>query len=50
LFDKRNIVAKQLQVFYYTLYSLTLIRICLVMRNQNTHKTWNIQLIKLSNI
>jgi len=29
--------AKQLSVCYYTPYSLTLLRICLVMRNQNTH-------------
>ena len=35
LFDK-NMAAKQLQVLYYTPYSLTLLGSGLVMRNQNT--------------
>ena len=42
-----NIATKQLQELYYTLYSLTLIRICLVMRKQNTHKNMKLTINKV---
>ena len=45
LFDK-NIAAKRVYVFYYTPYTLTLLGICLVMRNQNTHKNMKLKINK----
>ena len=40
----KKIAAKQLEVFYYTPYSITFI--CLVMRNQNTHKNMKLKINK----
>ena len=45
MYDK-NIAAKQVQVFYYTSYSLTLLGICLVMQNPNTHRNMKLKINK----
>ena len=45
LFDK-NTAPKQV-FFYYTPYSLTLLWIFLVMRNQNTHKNMKLKINKV---
>jgi len=41
LFDKKRHWRQTIASVLFTPYSLTLVRICLLMRNQNTHKNVN---------
>ena len=42
----KNIATKQVQVFYYTSYRLTLLEICLVMRNHYIHTNMKLKINK----